>query len=278
MKKSASFLMMVAFAGGLLLLNACTKIPMEGSIAPDIIYKNRKQYAISGLQQNIGEFQSSTSTLPLRFEIMEVRELNGKSIANLNEEVAVVRYIAPIVGNESPAELLLKTDTVMTPAISINPNTGQLEILEGNHIPAGEYHFDIQVSNQSGSRLLRDALVIEFKEFELRTWDAGMGRQPEIERIGDTPNQIRFIGYLDDAPLSGEQIDFTRNRSAGFKGTFVNDTNDGEIWNVNFPVKESDTWCTWKMTDPISNAITYQGHNFNFVIGLPGNYVIRLYK
>ena len=111
---------------GTLLLGSCTKVPMEGSLAPDISYKNRKQYAISGLQQNIGNFQVSTSTLPLKFEIVEVRELTGKVTASLTENIPVVRFKEPIVGNETVAELLLKTDTVMTPAVSVNPFTGQL--------------------------------------------------------------------------------------------------------------------------------------------------------
>nr|WP_068888806.1 DUF5007 domain-containing protein [Pedobacter panaciterrae] len=265
---------------GVLLMNACTKIPQEGSIAPDISYKNRKQYAISGLEQNIGDFQVSTSTLPLNFEILDIQETNGKNISALKENVPVIRYKEPLVGNETPAELLLKTDTVMTPALSINQHTGKVEILEGNKIPAGEYHFNVKVSNQSGSKVLKDAIVIEFKEYEVKSWASGMLKQPEIERVGDSPNQIRFVGHLNGVALGGDQIDFTKNRASGFKGTFVNDASDGEIWSVKFPVKESDTFCTWKMVSSSggANTISYEAYNFNFVIGLPGSYVIRLYK
>jgi hypothetical protein len=271
------FLLIITCA---LLVSACAKIPQEGSIAPDINYKNRKQYAISGLQQNIGNFQASSSTLPLKFEIVSIRELNGKSVQSLSQEIPVVIYKDPIDGKETPEELLLKTDTVMMPAVSINLHTGQVEILEGNLIPAGEYHFDIQVSNQSGKKILQDALVIEFKEFEVKSWSAGMLREPEIERLGDSPNQIRFVGHLNGVVLAGDQIDFTRNRAAGFKGTFVDDTNDGEIWDVRFPLKESNTFCTWKIVSSVGGAeeVTYLSENFNFVIGLPGNYVVRLYK
>lgn len=263
-----------------LLMGACTKIPQEGSIAPDINYKNRKQYAISGLQQNIGDFNASTSTLPLNFEIVEIRELSSKGVSALTDEVPVVRFKEALVGNESQEELLLKSDTVMIPAVGINKNTGRLEIQEGNLIPAGEYHFDIQVSNQSGSKLLKDALVLEFKEFNVESWSPGMAKQPEIERVADAPNQIRFVGYLDDKELAGDQIDFTKSRAAGFKGKFVDDTNDGEIWSVDFPVKESDTYCTWKKVDIVNGVeqVSYESYNFNFILGLPGSYVIRLYK
>lgn len=275
------FKFLTAVLGSTLLLgSACTKIPQEGSIAPDITYKNRKQYAISGLQLNIGDFQSSTSTLPLKFEVLEIREPSGKNVSALNDEIPVIRYKEAITGNESAEELALKSDTVMVPAVRINENTGVLEIQEGNKIPAGEYHFDIQVSNQSGGKLLKDALVVEFKETDVLSFSPGMAKQPEIERVGDAPNQIRFVAYLNGQPLPGDYIDFTKDRSAGFKGTFENDTEDGEIWNVKFPVKEADTYATWKIVTEVGGVeqVSYESYNFNFVIGLPGSYVIRLYK
>ncbi|WP_324584442.1 DUF5007 domain-containing protein [Agriterribacter sp.] len=268
------------FGSTMLLTGACTKIPQEGSIAPDITYKNRKQYAISGLHLNIGDFQSSTSTLPLTFEIVEIREPGGKPVSALSDEIAVVRYKEALVGNESAEELALKSDTVMVPAVKINEFTGVLEILEGNKIPAGEYHFDIRVSNKSGTRLLTDALVVEFKEQDVLSWSSGMAKQPEIERVGDEPNQIRFVAYLDGQPLPGDYIDFTKDRAAGFKGTFVDDTDEGEIWSVNFPVKEADTYATWKIVTEVGGVeqVSYEAYNFNFVIGIPGSYVVRLYK
>lgn len=274
------FLTVAVSASALLLTGACTKIPQEGSIAPDITYKNRKQYAISGLQLNIGDFQPSTSTLPLKFEIVQIRETGGKNVNALDEEIPVIRYKEAISGNENAAELALKSDTVMVPAVAINEYTGVLEIQEGNKVPAGEYHFDISVTNQSGSKLLTDALVVEFKETDVLSWSSGMAQVPEIERVGETPNQIRFVAYLNGQPLPGDYIDFTKDRAAGFKGTFVNDTNDGEIWSVKFPVKEADTYATWKIVTEVGGVeqVSYESYNFNFVIGLPGSYVVRLYK
>lgn len=256
---------------------ACVEVPELGSIAPDVRYKNRKQYAISGMEQNIGEFLSSTSTLPLTFEIVGIRETANKSVAAFDEKIAVVHYTAPIVGGESAEELAVKTATVLKDAVSINPHTGKVEILEGNSIPAGEYHFDVKVTNTSGSVLLEDAIVIEFKEYEMVSSSAGMSRAPEIERVADSPNQIRFVGYLDGVALHGNRIDFTRDRAAGFKGTFEDDRADGEVWKVNFPVKQSNTYCNWQVIGT-GGAVSYLTENFNFVLGRPGSYVIKLYK
>jgi hypothetical protein len=268
------------FVGYTVFLSGCIEIPNEGSLAPDIGYKNRKQYAVSGLTQNIGDFLSSSSTLPLRFEIVNITETSGKDISALNEPLSVVRYKEAIVGNESAEELALKSEIVKQPAISINQNTGKIELLEGNKVPAGEYRFDVQVSNTSGSKILKDAIVIEFVEFAVSSWSPGMKSAPQIERVAASPNQILFVGYLDGVKLPGNRIDFTKNRNAGFKGTFVDDNDQGELWKVNFPVKYSDTYCSWKVITNTNGTeqISYVNENFNFVLGIPGSYVIRLYK
>lgn len=259
--------------------SGCVDIPKEGSLAPDINYRNRKQTAISGLAQTIGDFQVSTSTLPLYFEIVSIKEAAGGDVSALTREIPVVRYTRPVSGDETEAELALKTEVVSVPAVTINQHTGRIEVQEGNNILAGAYHFDVMVSNSSGNRLLRDALIIEFSEFEVKSW-SGMARAPEIERVGDTPNQIRFVGHLDGVPLHGNRIDFTQSRALGFKGTFVDDTGQGEVWSVNYPVKESTTYCNWKIMQGGSDetGVTYENGNFNFVLGRAGNYVIRLYK
>lgn len=264
----------------ILFVCGCTEIPDEGSIAPDVKYKNRKQLAISGIKQTIGLFEASTSTLPLRFEIAKVSEAKGQDVSALNEEVSVVRYKKPLTGNESSEELALKTEKVMLSALSINEYTGQIEVQEGNNIPSGEYRFDVQVSNTSGSVLLEDAIVIEFEEYKVASYSKGMAKEPEIKRIGDEPHQIIFKGYLDGKQLPGNRIDFTKDRSEGFKGTFVNDTPEGEIWSVNFPVTYSTTYCTWKIieNDGETEKISYVSEDFRFVLGRPGNYEIKLYK
>ena len=261
-------------------LFGCVEIPEPGSIAADIGYKNAKQYTISGMEEAIGDFEESSSTLPLSFEIVGVTEVNGQDTSALNELISVVQYKEPIDGDESEEELLLKTDTVQLPALSINETTGQIETQEGNKIPAGEYHFDIKISNTSGSVVIEEALIVVFEEYEVESYSSGMAQEPEIERIADSPNQILFVGYLDGTALSGNMIDFTVNRYQGFEGTFVNDTDEGEIWDVDFPVKTSDTYCTWKIVEDVEGveSVSYESENFSFVLGLPGSYVIRLYK
>lgn len=277
MNKILKYISIVFFV---LAVFSCTEIPEPGSIAPDIKYKNRKQFAISGMQQNIGLFEPSSSTLPIQFAIVSISETSGQDVSSLTENIPVVQYLATITGDETPEELALKTDTVLMPAVTVNEYTGQIEIREGNNIPSGEYHFDIKISNTSGSQILNDAIIIEFKEYEIAEWSRSMAQEPVIERVGDAPHQIIFEGYLNGEKLHGDRIDFTKFRSVGFKGTFANDTPEGEIWNVKFPVNYSDTYCTWKVIENVEGVetISYVSENFNFVLGRPGNYIIKLYK
>ena len=281
--KSINFIKLLGSAaifGYAVFMSGCIEIPGEGSLAEDIGYKNRKQYVVSGLQGNVGDFLASSSTLPLRFEIANVTETSGKDVSALKEALSVVQYKEDIIGNESDQELALKSETIKQAAVTINPNTGQFELIEGNKIPAGEYRFDVQVTNSSGSKILKDAIVIEFVEYQVNTWAPGMKSMPVIERVADSPNQILFVGYLNGEKLPGDRIDFTRDRNNGFKGTFVDDNAEGELWKVNFPVKSANTFCSWKAitnTDGVEQ-VSYLSEQFNFVLGIPGSYVIRLYK
>ena len=137
----------------------------------------------------------------------------------------------------------------------------------------GEYHFDIEVSNTSGSMILQDAIIIEFKEYEVISYSRGMAQEPVIERVGDSPHQILFQGYLNGQQLHGNMIDFTFNRELGFKGTFRNDTPEGEVWDVNYPVYPSNTYCTWKIIskdEDGTETVTYVSENFNFILGRMG--------
>ena len=114
---------LLALGAALLLSSACTKIPQEGSIAPDINYKNRKQYAISGLQLNIGSFQPSTSTLPLKVEMVEIREPGGRPVSALTNEIPVGRYEEAIVVTKCSRAGAEDRHSDGT-ALGINENTG----------------------------------------------------------------------------------------------------------------------------------------------------------
>ena len=52
------------------------------------------------MQQTIGQFEASSSTLPIQFKVVSISETSGQDINSLNEEIAVVQYSKPIVGGD----------------------------------------------------------------------------------------------------------------------------------------------------------------------------------
>ena len=248
---------------------SCQEADTEGTLSVDIKYLDKKQTIVTGLGDELGEFLTSKSSLPIRFEIVNVVSENGNSTEALFEEVKVPIIKQELNGNESAEALALKTDTVLLPAVSIEEFTGRLKVRERNNLISDKYHFDIKVSNVSGSTILEDALILEVKDFDIISFSEFESGVPVIERVADTPNQILFTAFDETgAPIPAESIDFVTDRASGFKGIFVDDTPEGELHNVSFPVL------------PASTTVTLSGDNrfINFALGKPGSYKITFYK
>ena len=247
----------------------CEESETEGTLSVDIKYKDKKQTIVTGLGNALGEFLTSKSSLPIRFEIENVVSENGTNTETLFELVKAPIIIQALNGDETPTALKLKSDTVMMPSVSIEEFTGKLIVREGNNLLADKYHFDVRVTNVSGSLVLEDALILEVKDFDVLDFNNFITGVPVIERLGDTPHQILFTAFNENAEIiPAESIDFIGERDAGFRGIFVDDTADGELWNVNFPVKPASTYV----------YLNDEQRFINFALGKPGNYKITFYK
>ncbi len=246
----------------------CDQSDTEGTLSVDIKYKDKKQTIVTGLGDELGEFLPSKSSLPIRFEIVGVRAENGSSTAALEEMVEVPVYSSEITGNETPEALALKTNIVLLPAVSISEYTGELVVREGNAILADKYHFDIKVTNVSGSAILEDALILEVKDFDVLSFSDFQGGAPVIEKVADSPNQILFTAFEEGVQIPSDSIDFVAERARGFKGIFVDDTAEGELWKVDFPVRPADTYV----------YLHGDQRYINFALGRPGSYKITFYK
>ncbi len=248
---------------------SCEQSGTEGTLSVDIKYKDKKQTIVTGLGDKLGDFLTSKSSLPIKFEIDNVVSENGTPTDALFEMIKTPVVIHKLNGNETPAALALKTDTVMLPAVSIEEFTGKLLVLEGNHLISDTYHFDVKVTNVSGSMVLEDALILEVKDFNVLDFSDFQTGAPVIERVGETPHQILFKAYNEDMQeIPSDSIDFIGERASGFRGIFVDDTPEGELWNVDFPVR------------PASTYVYLNGDQrfVNFALGKPGNYKITFYK
>lgn len=247
---------------------ACEQDDSSGTLSVDIKYLDKKQTTVTGLGDRLGTFLPSKSSLPIKFEIVNVTAENGSSTESIFELIDVPIFTRSINGNETPAELALKIDTVKQSAVGIEEFTGVLNVREGNQIIADKYHFDIKVSNVSGSAILKDALILEVKDFEIFGFSDFQGGAPVIERIADSPNQILFTAFDEGIVIPSDSIDFVAQRARGFEGVFVDDMPDGELWSVNFPVRRSDTFVYLKGDQ----------RYIDFALGKPGSYKITFFK
>lgn len=250
--------------------SSCEEDITVGNLAVDMKYKDKKQTAVTGISARVGEFQFSKSSLPLTFEIVSVVEENGGSTAEIFESIKVAIYTDAVSQLESDEIKASKQDTVMLPAVEVETHTGDFIIHSGNNIQEGTYVFDMKVTNVSGEVILSEAFVLEILPYTV-FWFNNFGGTPTIERISDSPNQILFKAYdvaNNNTEITADKYDFMTDRESGFEGIFAGDTDQGELWDVQFPV--------W----PASTKVNINGKtaNMNFALGVPGNYVIKLYK
>ena len=250
--------------------SSCEEDITVGNLAVDMKYTDQKQSVVTGIAERVGEFQFSKSSLPLTFEIINVVELNGGSTAEVFEELKVAVYSDAITNIESDEFKESKLDTVILPAVEIEKHTGQFIVHAGNNLKNGSYLFDVKITNVSGELILKEAIILEVLPHNVFDFE-NFGGTPEIERVGDTPHQILFkIHDLanDGALIPGNKIHCLTSRETGFKGIFAGDSDEGERWDVEFPLLKT------------SSVINMDGRNatLEFALGVPGNYVITLYK
>ena len=247
----------------------CEESDTQGTLSVDIKYEDKKQTIVTSLGDEMGVFLTSKSSLPIKFEIESVTAENGSSTDALFELIEVPIYIQKITGEESAEALALKTKIANLPAVSVGEFTGKLIVREGNNIAADNYHFNIKVTNVSGSAILDDALILEVKDFDIIGFSGFQSGVPVIERVGDSPNQIVFTAYDENAEvIPADAIDFVTDRADGFKGIFVDDLAEGEVWKVDFPVRPSNT----------SVSLNGETRSINFALGKPGSYKVTFYK
>lgn len=248
---------------------SCEEDVTVGNLAVDMKYKDQKQTVVTGLSSRVGEFQFSKSSLPLTFEIIGVVEKDGGSIAEITEEVKVPIYTQAVTLVESEDIKASKRDTVLLPAVQVEEHTGDFIIHGGNNIKEGIYTFDLKITNVSGDVDLTEAFILEVLPFTVFEFN-NFGGTPTIERVGDSPHQIIFKAYdvAADTVIMADEFHLMTSREDGFVGVFAGDTEQGEEWDVQFPVL------------PASTTVTFEGKvaRINFALGVPGKYVIKLYK
>lgn len=120
-----------------------------------------------------GAFNADASTLPLTFEIINVRDGNGAPSTDLSQVLPTLVWTSAYTGLEqSIAEIEAKRKLEDHPVFEVRKSgdfilwpaatNAMLPNFQGGAIPG--YLFDVRISNSGGSRVLKDIALKPFRE------------------------------------------------------------------------------------------------------------------
>ena len=261
------------------IISGCEKDIKVGTLSVDMKYFDKKQETTVGYSGEFGSFYFSKSSLPIGFEVERVWEEDGGSIAELSELVKISAYDQAVVTGDSELAEAMKTDTVEVPAVIIDKFTGKLIVHENNEVLPGTYHFDIRLTNVSGTKLLEDAIILKMNAFSLNSFSTYLGKSPEVTYLGASPNQMVFkmYKYNGDTYLFDKisTVDHLYLKREAFKNrsSYINEDTDegGEIWDVEYPITfDGDIY------NIIDGEYVQEGW-LDMDLGQPGNYEIKIF-
>jgi len=262
------------------LIIGCEMDLKVGTLSVDMKYYDKKQETTVGLSGVFGDFYFSKSSLPIQFEIVKIYEENGGSIAELSDLVTISVYDQKVVNGDSDLAKEMKSDSVQTEAVQINKFTGELVVHKNNKVLPGTYHFDIRLTNVSGTKLIEDALILKMNGFSMSSFSTDFGGKPEINYLGTTPEQIVFKLFkynaetkLFDKMSTVDHLYIKRSAFVGNDDSYIQSDQDdeGEIWKLKFPISFNGDFY-----DLVDNSYVNAGWA-NIDFGQPGNYEVKLF-
>lgn len=151
---------------GLGLFVACKKVPI-GYISDQIRYVNDTFRVPRGtnFKSSPQSFELDGSNYPISVKLLEVRDLaTGKATTLFNDphEVFIWNALFDVNKDTTVALLNKKREKKTLPSLEVVEKSGQLILNEGSlEIPAGNYAFDLQVTNGSGTKTFKNISIIQ---------------------------------------------------------------------------------------------------------------------
>lgn len=263
---------------------SCKKIPV-GYISDQIRYVNDTFRVPRGTNYKADPkaFELDGSNYPISVKLLEVRDLaTGKPTTVFSEEKEVWIWTALFnPDTDTTVELLnKKREMKMVPPLELVEKSGQLIFNEGSiNIPVGNYSFDVQVSNGSGTKVFKDISVIQILDQPFRQEGApgcayfidGTNTYDDIaipvmtyRKISDEGYQVRLkITDKNGTPFNPSAGELIRR---GDRPTF-------ETYAKFNPVEYTDTTmvCNFELTPfPI---LEYPGYGYLMYYRIPSNFV-----
>ena len=107
------------------------------------------------------------SSLPVNFQVVEVRDEAGNRIEEFFTEYEYKTWLKPYdyMTDNTEEAVLAKLETTWKTPLVVNAVNGQVQYLETtSNVPGEEgtvYHLDVQVDNLAGSRFLKDYAILK---------------------------------------------------------------------------------------------------------------------
>ena len=189
----------------LVLMSGCKKLydlPEEKEyFSPNVNYGNKLFEPILGRTALMGEFNADKSTLPMQFEILNVRYGDGRPATDMLQVKPTLAWIAPYTGKEtSLAQIEAKRKVENRPMFEVR-SSGQFILWESstNELipprPADSStfiqdtrFFDLRVKNTGGEKIIKDFQVRPWRE---RPYEPSNDINPYTGEVARDPRDPR---------------------------------------------------------------------------------------
>lgn len=147
-------------------LTACKKI-QNGFQSDNIRYKDNNLYAKRGLiLYQSDRINADGSTPPYTFKLLNLRKADGSAAPaefTKTYKITVFKAGQSFVAETDTTVALLnkKRETIDALPMSFNETSGQLTFNKASaNLPLGQYKFDVQMTNPTGTKLFKDLATI----------------------------------------------------------------------------------------------------------------------
>ncbi|SKC86055.1 DUF5007 domain-containing protein [Ohtaekwangia koreensis] len=194
--------------------------PKEGFISDNITYTQNPLIVQQGKVTYSNSVQGDGSTLPVKVKLLEVRnKATGEVARELLQEYETAIFKSQISQLDTTLELVSsRVTTEMFPVFKVNEMGGQLQLsAQTLNVPLGEYTFDVEVSNDAGTKVIKDICTIRVVEGDIIPFLSGNAIGYKREKNEDGIYVINQYNY--NVAIDVERSDAGTN-SIQFK--FVN--------------------------------------------------------
>lgn len=179
------------------LLSACTKVP-NGFLSNIVRYEEDPVIINKGVPKVSSALNFDGSSKPTTITVVHYYDSAGTIVDDLfQKQYDVIQWSAAFDPRTDTTleQIAAKQYNAQAPAVRINPSSGQVETnFQTLNIPNGDYWYDLQITNPSGTKLYPKIGHLRFADPVYFQANADLGSPPynRLFKVGDE-SQVRTI-------------------------------------------------------------------------------------